>query len=817
MQENLTINKTIDKKEIKKIITWYINNFGSLKATKLLDKLKLLGFKYVTKIGTSLGIKDLNIPKIKKHLINNNEKKINLLKSKIKKGTLNLIEYEDETKVKWNQINEILKTEIYDNFRKTNLLNPLYVMVISGARGNISQIKQLVGMRGLMVDPKGEIINIPIKSNLKESLNTIEYFISCYGARKGVIDTAIKTAVSGHLTRKLIYLTQDQIIKRPNCYTSNMEMILNLKIDKQYYQQSIEKILGRVISKDIKNEKLTLSAGQDICNYLAKKIINIKKIFLRSPLTCKVNFGICQLCYGWNLAHNRIAELGESVGIIAAQSIGEPGTQLTMRTFHTGGIFSGEINEIITSPIKGKVYFNIKKGKKIINLNNHSKALVTLEEKKLLIIKDKERKVFFKIPKYSLIFIKNHENVFEKQIISEILNWKKIKNKLKTKHNTNNLKEIKTTASGKISINKIAYKNKKIKHEIMITNANILTGKLIQSNLKLKNKHKLKISLTEKLIQYNKKNKIKIKKKNAINITENKIKILENLNKINRRKIMHFQTIHNIEKKRNLQIILTNKIKSTKTIKPPKNNINNINIGRNYCSNLIEKRKNTVTVRKIILYKIREKNLIQNQKRNLVKKGNIIIYTQYKAKKTKDIVQGLPKIEEILENKQLKQQKILETILKNLIKCNNSKIAIRKSIYKMQRYLVKKIQSVYSSQGIKISNKHIEIIIRKMTSKAVIKHSGESTFISGEILEINKLEKINKKLENKIRYEPIIVGISKSSIINNSFISNTCFQGVIENLTTAAIEGKIDWLNGIKENIIIGNLIPVGTGKKIYL
>nr|YP_009145543.1 RNA polymerase beta'' subunit [Trachelomonas volvocina]AKL82456.1 RNA polymerase beta'' subunit [Trachelomonas volvocina] len=831
-KQKLIINKTIDKKEIQKLINWFINNFGAIKTTKLLDKLKLLGFNYATKIGISLGIKDLKIPKIKKTLIKNNQKNIDKLYYQIKKGNLKTIEYDEKVKEKWNQISEILKKEINDNFRTTDLLNPLYVMVISGARGNISQIKQLVGMRGLMVDPKGEIINIPIKSNLKESLNIVEYFISCYGARKGVIDTAIKTATAGHLTRKLIYLVQDQIIRRPDCYTKEMEIVFNLKNKKSYYNKSIEKILGRVAAKEIRCSNLTISSGQDICNYLAKKIIHIKKIFLRTPLTCKVNHGICQLCYGWNLANNRIADLGEPVGILAAQSIGEPGTQLTMRTFHTGGIFSGEIGETLTSPINGTIYYENKKDKKLIKLNNNSKVLLTLKEKKLLIIENKQKRFNIKLPKHSLIFIKSQKKVFEKQIISEIINWKKAKKLIKTKNNKERLKGVNTSISGKFIILKKNYLHDKEKQQkLCITNANIITKNLMKHNLENKTIYHIKQKIIHKINICSNfepmKNLFKIsekdKKKNS-----NKLKILKIINARKKKKLNIKLRSFTLKKSKCKNNLITEKTKTNKIIKKKKDNRNfekikknyeanekKLYIDKNYCSEVIENRKKTISLNKAILYQIKQKNLILDKNKGLVKKDSIIFYTQYKTQKTTDIVQGLPKIEEILENKKSKQQKILKSLFEKIKENNTSKIAAKKSIYKIQNYLVKKIQLVYLSQGIIISNKHIEVIIRKITSKAIIRESGESSLMQGEIVEINKLEKINKKLQRKITYEPVIIGISKSSLLNNSLISNICFRGVIENLTIGAIEGKVDWLNGIKENIIIGNLIPAGTGQKI--
>lgn len=262
-------NKTFDKNEIKNLINWFITNYGNIRTKKLLDKLKILGFKYATEAGISLGIEDLKIPKTKLVLYRNTERILKKTERRFQKGNLSSINNLEKVTQSWNTTNELLKDEVIKNFKQTDLLNPLYMMTLSGARGNISQIKQLVGMRGLMADSQGEIINLPIKSNFKEGLNIIEYFISCYGARKGLIDTALKTANSGYLTRRLVYVSQGQIIKKPDCLTKRKTLILTEKNNKKEYKYLKEKLLGRVLAKTIKEKetnKILASYGQDICN-----------------------------------------------------------------------------------------------------------------------------------------------------------------------------------------------------------------------------------------------------------------------------------------------------------------------------------------------------------------------------------------------------------------------------------------------------------------------------------------------------------------------------------------------------------------------
>lgn len=270
-------NKTFDKNEIRNLINWFIINYGNIRTKKLLDKLKKLGFKYATEAGISLGIEDLKIPQTKSILFQNTEKILKKNERKFQKGMISSINNVDKITQSWNVTNELLKDEVVKNFKQTDLLNPLYMMTLSGARGNISQIRQLVGMRGLMADSQGEIINLPIKSNFKEGLNIIEYFISCYGARKGLIDTALKTANSGYLTRRLVYVSQGQIIKKPDCFTKRNNLILTTKNNKKEFKVLKENLLGRVIAKTIiekETNKIIASYGQDICNvwFVPKKL-----------------------------------------------------------------------------------------------------------------------------------------------------------------------------------------------------------------------------------------------------------------------------------------------------------------------------------------------------------------------------------------------------------------------------------------------------------------------------------------------------------------------------------------------------------------
>lgn len=819
MKKKIIFNQKFDKKKIKNLVNWFLNNYGSIKTCKILSQLKSIGFSYATKSGISLGPEDLIIPSIKKNLIKKTENNLLNTRLKLRYGEINNLQYNQKIIEIWNITNETLKKEIIKNFKQIDLLNPVYMMIFSGARGNISQIKQIVGMRGLMSDSKGEIINVPIKNNLKEGLNENEYFISCYGARKGIIDTALKTANSGYLTRKLIYSSQNILINQPDCNTKSVTVVKIIKSNKKNYLNTKRKIIGRIINEEIQEEKKikVISKGQDICNYTAKKIIKLKNyIAIRTPFNCNLNLGICQLCYGWNLTNNKTVKLGEAVGILAAQSIGEPGTQLTMRTFHTGGIFKNEISKVILSPINGIITFSKTNTKRIIT--KYGEEAILLTKNKIFFAKGKNFKTYrIKVPKFSIAFIKSGNKVFKKQVITEISQWKKPKNKI-----NNEIKQIKSDNTGQIIFEK--YTNRKIKDKIWI-----ITGKIKEYNLvneKIFSLKKKKINLIKMMFSSEKKNKKA--KVNYANIKKLKInnETIKKLEHINKKKKTIEKNLYEIKTKKKEKIYV-NKISNKKITKKYIKNLGKFLIIKNYknfLSGLItEKRKFYIHIKKGVPYFIQKGSILNIKNHNLINKGVEMFGIFYQKEKTKDIVEGLPKVEEILEARRTKNSKFIKNNAQKKLKeyfnyykkKYNNIIANEKTITKIQVFLVKEINNVYKSQDVNISEKHIEIIVKQMTSSSLIKESGDSNILVGEIIAQNKIKKMNKVLKRKIKYEPLIIGISKISNFSDSFISAACFQETTRILTKSAIMGKIDWLKGLKENIIMGNLIPTGTGYKL--
>ncbi|MEL4894085.1 DNA-directed RNA polymerase subunit beta' [Crocosphaera sp. Alani8] len=350
-------NQIVDKGRLKKLVAWAYRNYGAARSSQVADNLKDLGFRYATKAGVSISIDDLTVPPTKRGMLDSAEKEINSTEARYARGEITEVERFQKVIDTWNSTSEELKDEVVRNFRQTDPLNSVYMMAFSGARGNMSQVRQLVGMRGLMADPQGQIIDQPIKTNFREGLTVTEYVISSYGARKGLVDTALRTADSGYLTRRLVDVSQDVIVREIDCGTRRGLKVTAMKDGERVKIALGDRLLGRVLAEEVKvGDETIASRNQYIDAALAAKIgESVESVVVRSPLTCEATRSVCRFCYGWSLATGRPVDLGEAVGIIAAQSIGEPGTQLTMRTFHTGGVFTGEVAEQIKAPDKGTV------------------------------------------------------------------------------------------------------------------------------------------------------------------------------------------------------------------------------------------------------------------------------------------------------------------------------------------------------------------------------------------------------------------------------------------------------------------------------
>lgn len=356
------INKQMDKKALNQFLSQMYLEFGGATTAELANSLKNLGYKYATKSGTTISIADLQVPAVKKELLQEAEKEIEKSTNRYLKGEITEVERYTKVIDTWSETTAKLTSSVVDNFDR---LNPVYMMAFSGARGNLSQVSQLVGMRGLMADAQGQIIDLPIKANFKEGLSVTEYIISSYGARKGLVDTALKTADSGYLTRRLVDVAQDVIIRADDCHTTKSINMKPICDGDTVIVPLIDRLLGRTIAQDIVDNdgKVLVESGKTLDRNDIKKIshLNLQELKVRSGLTCGLEYGICQKCYGWAMTTQKLVDIGEAIGIIAAQSIGEPGTQLTMRTFHTGGVFKGSgATKSIEANIAGEVISNVK-------------------------------------------------------------------------------------------------------------------------------------------------------------------------------------------------------------------------------------------------------------------------------------------------------------------------------------------------------------------------------------------------------------------------------------------------------------------------
>ncbi len=415
-------NQSIDKGRLKQFVLWFLEQHGGQKTTELLDKLKHLGFHSATRSGISLGIDDLKIPPTKSFLLAQAEWEGVGVSLNTERGSLTGIERFQRLIQTWNQTSEWLKQEVVQHFETTNVLNPVYLMAFSGARGNISQVRQLVGMRGLMADPQGQVLDFPIRSNFREGLTLTEYIISCYGARKGIVDTALRTANAGYLTRRLVDVAQHVIVCHVDCDTRRGVVFSNLTDGKKTLASLEQRLVGRVLGRDVwQGSRLLGERNQEVSRSLAKELSkSCKKVFVRSPLTCEIRYGVCQRCYGWNLAQGRLVSLGEAVGVLAAQSIGEPGTQLTMRTFHTGGAFSGDAVEQIKAPFDGQVILYPAVPGRLVRTTEGRIVFCLKEQGKIKVeFQNQKKAATFVLPAYGLLFVRQGQYVYRQQTLAQ--------------------------------------------------------------------------------------------------------------------------------------------------------------------------------------------------------------------------------------------------------------------------------------------------------------------------------------------------------------------------------------------------------------
>ena len=736
-------SKTFGKGPLGKLIADLYKKFGFAKTSELIDKIKDFGFHYGTMAGITVGIEDLEIPETKKAILEKAEADVTEVEQQYKAGEIIDIERYRRTVAIWSEAVEKITTEMMDNLDE---FNPVYMMANSGARGSIKQMRQLGGMRGLMSDTQGRIIEVPIKANFREGLNILEFFMSSHGARKGLADTALRTADSGYLTRRLVDISHEVIVNHDDCGCDGGIVVSDLVDAGKVIEKLGERIYGRNLAEDlVHNGEVIATRNTLIMEDLIQKIeeLEIREVKIRTPLTCKLEKGVCKKCYGVDLSNHKEILKGEAVGVVAAQSIGEPGTQLTMRTFHTGGVATAaEVQSDYKAEAAGKV-----KLKDIKTLENEKGIEVVVSQTGRIII-GKHR---YEVPSGSILKVKDGESVKRGQLLVEFDPYQI---------------PIITSEAGKVEFRDI----------------------YVRENVDIK------YGVTERIA----------------------IKPVESSDV-------------------NPRIIIYSKNKKVAEYSVP------------YGAYLMVKEGDTV------------------------KKGQIITKILKTGEGNKDITGGLPRVQELFEARNPKGKSTLSEVSGRVVFSDKKRKGMRlitiedpesgkvikeytvpvgehlvvtnemliekgakitdgpvsphdilkiKGLIAAQQFILESVQQVYREQGVPINDKHIEIIVKQMFQKVKIKEAGDTLFLEDELIDKKIVERENTKLIEKGKtpatYEPVIQGITKAAVNTESFISASSFQETTKVLANAAVEGKIDKLEGLKENVIIGKKIPSGTGFKDY-
>ena len=758
------INKVLTKKEVSNIIDSVYRFCGQKETVLFADHIMQIGFKYAAIAGISFGKDDLIIPSDKNDLLNTTQLKVQEYEDQYQDGLITQGEKYNKVVDAWSECTNKVADKMLDVISSPSddqPINSVYMMAHSGARGSAAQLKQLSGMRGLMAKPSGEIIENPIKSNFKEGLSVLEYFTSTHGARKGLADTALKTASSGYLTRRLVDVAQDAVIRELDCKTNNGVIVEEIIESGNITSPLTERILGRTPVENIvdENEQIIVNSGEIISEKHLELIskLGIRSLKIRSVLTCETEDGICSVCYGRDLARGTPVNVGEAVGIIAAQSIGEPGTQLTMRTFHIGGAASSSVEQSNASAgVSGSVKLeNIK-----IIEDKFKNKIVLSRNGKIKIIDKNTDKYSSSIPFGSKLLVNDGDNVKNNQILAE---W------------------------DPYTLPIIAEKNGFVKY--IDLKQGISFRESIDDTTGISSKIVIDWSQNQKSKNF----------KPAINIVDNfSDNDSDQTNFANYP--MSIDSILSVEDDQEVfagQVIARIPKESSKT--------KDITGGLPRVAELFEARKPKDPA---IMCEIDGKISFGKDYKN---KRRVII-TSLDEKETFELLIPRSKYLNVQEGDFVKRGDVLvegtpvpHDILRIL------------GIEELARYLVREVQSVYKLQGVYINDKHIETIARQMLQKVLIKNSGDSNLIVGEQIQKRDVLKINKFLQSEgkkeVIYEPVLLGITKASLQTNSFISAASFQETTKVLTDAATLGKVDTLNGLKENVIVGRLIPAGTGK----
>jgi len=764
-------NYSLPKKKMSELVMQCYKRVGLEATVRFLDNLKSLGFSEATKAALSMGVTDVRIPSNKQEILGEARERVAIVKKQYEDGIITDGERQSKTISIWTEVSENLSEDLFGLISEPTPtgMNPLYMMLDSGARGNKSQIKQLGALRGLMAKPSGAIIESPITSNFREGLTVLEFSISSHGARKGLSDTALKTADSGYLTRRLVDVGQDVIVTEEECHTLNGIEVSAIKQGTEELLTLKDRLFGRTVCDDVflpgDSTKVLARSGDTLTIQQAETIddAGIESVKIRSVLTCETRRGVCAKCYGINLANGRKASLGEAVGIIAAQSIGEPGTQLTMRTFHLGGIASAGVSPEIVAEQNGVlVYLGLRvvhndEGNWISLNKNGTLNIVadegrTLDEyKKLLSTKSIEALQTFNVELGTKILLPDGSKI---KIGTKVAEWEQ--------HN----------------IPIICDRPGFVKHEDLVegisTERNI-NKQTNQSELVVK-QHRGE--LHPQIVIY----------------ADEQYAELIGTYPLPSGAIISVAEGEYASAGRLLARLPRGAAMKTKDItgglprvaelfeaRKPRDSAEIAKIDGVVDFRGVQKNKRIVVVRDEITG-MEEEHLIPHTKHLVVQRGDHVV-------KGQQLTGGVVIPHEILEI------------------CG---------VRELQKYLVNQVQEVYRLQGVDINDKHIEIIVRQMLKKVRIVDPGDTSLLYGEEVDKKEFEQENIKVAieggKPAQAVPVLLGITKASLSTESFISAASFQDTTRVLTEAACAGKTDYLHGFKENVIMGHIIPGGTG-----
>ena len=901
-------NRVMKKKDIANLVDYVYKNGGLEVTAGFLDKLKNLGFRYATKAGISISIADIIVPDSKQKYINEAKKKVREIQNQYGAGLLTDSERYNKIIDIWTDTNNVVAGEMMKLIQgDRDGFNSIYMMADSGARGSAAQIRQLAGMRGLMAKPDGSIIETPIISNFREGLNVLEYFNSTHGARKGLADTALKTANAGYLTRKLIDVAQNVKVTMHDCGTHEGVEITEITENGELIESLEERILGRVLADDvidpITNEVL-FSEGTLIDEEKAKVVseAGIKSISIRTPITCKAAKGVCAKCYGVNLGEGKLVKPGEAVGIISAQSIGEPGTQLTLRTFHIGGTASTEQQDYqVVAQKEGFIrYYNLNVyengGKKIV-ANRRNSAVLLVE------------------PKIKAPFDGKIEIEIAHEDVNIIVKGKKEERKYTLRRSDlakpNELAGVSGKVEGKIYIPYVGgdtVKENESIAEVIKEGWNVPNRIPFASEIKVEDGEPIakKIPagangvLKFYILKGDYLERVKNVKKGHV-VSEKGLFVVV-ADEDDREAVRHYIPRNSIIKANDSDIVDSKAIisepesyektviaewdpYSTPIIAEAAGKVTYEDIEPGYSaaeqydeatgqSRLVINEylpsgiKPTIVIStdegKIIRYQLEPKTAIFVGNDEAVKQADILAKTPKAVAKSKDITGGLPRVSELFEARRPKNTAIIAEIdgtvrfekpLRSkeriVIEADDGataeylidktrQIQVRDGEFihagekltdglisshdvlrilgekALHYYLISEIQQVYRSQGVAIADKHIEIIVSQMLRQVKIVDSGDTNFITGDMISRTRFKEENERIMrmggNPAIAEPILLGVTRAAIGSDSVISAASFQETTKVLTEASIAAKIDHLEDLKENVILGRMIPVGTG-----